>query len=436
MTQKERDKKYLIIGSIGHQFVDCVDWVNAHSYNLVDYDVIIANVQSLTEAFLMEVPCARIETLRTLLTRFLASDGRLIILSDHKKIGKNEKRYPVSYDNYSWSPIDIEIKKEKGDTINVITNFFPEFFSKFREWEYYFCSPRNCLTTELTDYLGKTYEYDYSWHPNPYLQNREKRMLAGEHYWSVRPKGSKNNVRNLGAIVLLPLLKNIHSREAINLLIKDIIGKTQGIPPPEWLKEVRIPILDDIIGKIRSHENTIVKQEKIIEELNQEKANLEYYKKLLYCDGQELEDVFKKCLIGLGASVNTAKYAEEEYCLVYDKNEYPVEVKGNTKSISLTDLRQLMDYLLVYDEKTDKSNKGILLGNAWKGTPVNGRGSKEKPIFPSNVIKRSEVINIALVSSVDFFKVFCFFLENKSLGKKILNCIVGSKGVVDFRKIK
>lgn len=435
--KKEREKKYLVIGSKGHQFVDCIDWDIAKFPNLVDYDVIIANVQSITIDFLKKVSSNIIENYRKLLIRFLCSSGKLIILTDNYKFGVNKKRFPESYDNYSWSPIGIGIIKEIGNTIEVISNHFPKYFSEFKKWEYYFCVPRDCLTKELINWCGQIYDFDYKHTIQPYIVNREKRSLAGSyHLWTEAKERAKSKREIiLEPIILLPLLINIDSRKAVNLLLEDILGKPQESLPHSWVENVKMPFIDDINLEILHDTNEIKTHQVKIDELNKQKRNFEYYKKLLYTDGSELEDVFKKCLIELGALVKPAKYAEEEYCLAYKENEYPVEAKGNSRSISLTDLRQLMDYLLTYDDKTGIQNKGILLGNAWKNIPIDQRNQKGKPIFPSNVIDRAESTNIALVSSVDFFVVFCKFLENKSIGKRILDCIVNSVGVVNFEKI-
>ena len=81
---KEREKKYIVIGSSGHQFVDSVEWVDPVP-NLVDYDVIIVNVRSLTKDYLENITYDKVSYIRTLLVRFLKSNGTLIILTDHYK---------------------------------------------------------------------------------------------------------------------------------------------------------------------------------------------------------------------------------------------------------------------------------------------------------------------------------------------------------------
>ncbi len=436
--KKKRETKYLVIGSTGHRFVGCIDWETDPLPNIIDHDVIIANMQAITETLLKKLSYQGISSFRELIIRFLESSGMLIVLTDNLKYGTNENSYPKRYSNYSWLPINIGICQEEGDTIEEVENPFPKYFSKFRSWEYFLYTPQKHLTYEIKQWFGNPYYVDYSCVEKPYLQNREKQTLAGAYHWSIIPtsKGKRDyTTTELGPIIFLPLLKGIDYREAINLLLEDLIGKSQITLPPSWADKVSMPLLAGIQKKIDKHSGKIEKISEEISELEKQKSELEYYKKLLYADGSELEDVFKKCLIELGAQVNPPKHAEEEYCMLYKNKEYPVEAKGDSKSISLTDLRQLIDYLLIYDEKTGQENKGILIGNAWKKLPLGQRNTKQKPVFPSNVEKRAKASNIALVSSVDFFKAFCGFLKDKSLAPKILNCIVSSTGVVDFSKI-
>jgi hypothetical protein len=134
----------------------------------------------------------------------------------------------------------------------------------------------------------------------------------------------------------------------------------------------------------------------------------------------------------LGAKVNPAKYAQEEYVLEIDGKEFLIEVKGVSKSITLTHLRQLTDYLLKYQEDMGKDCKGILFGNAWRLLPQDQRGTEETPEFPENVVKRAEQLNISLVSSRAFFAAVMNALRDKSLSQNILGKIISGNGVVFF----
>jgi len=121
--------------------------------------------------------------------------------------------------------------------------------------------------------------------------------------------------------------------------------------------------------------------------------------------------------------------------LEVDGTEYLIEVKGVSKSISLTNLRQLNDYLLKYEEDTKKSCKGILFGNAWRFEPPEKRGTNNMPEFPNNVIERATQWETALVSSTAFFSAFCIFLRDSSKASIILRAMILANGPVDFSQV-
>ena len=116
----------------------------------------------------------------------------------------------------------------------------------------------------------------------------------------------------------------------------------------------------------------------------------------------------------------------------YEGVEYLMEVKGIGKSVSLTHLRQLNDYVLKYQEDTGKACKGILFGNAWRTHPPEERNTSEKPEFPANVISRSQQWGVALVSSTRFFNAFREFMEDPSVGPAILSRVLSTSGEVLF----
>jgi hypothetical protein len=132
----------------------------------------------------------------------------------------------------------------------------------------------------------------------------------------------------------------------------------------------------------------------------------------------------------LGATVKPAKYAQEEYIIEVDNEEFLIEVKGVSKSISLTHLRQLNDYILKYQEETGKECKGILLGNAWRDMPPVMRDGEDTPMFPDNVVKRAEQWGISLVSSLTLFDAVLKVLGKEAEAKDILAYITTAKGVV------
>ncbi|MFX1589950.1 MAG: hypothetical protein ACFFC1_17545 [Promethearchaeota archaeon] len=434
--------KILVIGSKGHRYVDCVEWNNVSYPNIVDYDIVIVNVRSISDDFLKKVSSETINTLQLSLARLVMSKGTLIVLSDFISQVERKSKYPSRCNNYFWTPLVFGFIFESGTTIKMVNDIFTKYHSSFRKWSYYFPQDNFYITREMENAFDHISNALYKLEFKVFYQNRYGQMLSGclwiEVYHGKRRVSSQDALKKLkvsGKIILLPLLENLEDRDAVNLVLEDLIGKKQTSLPPSWSDKIKMPFVDEIDKKIENCQKEIDNQFVEISKLEKSKLEFEEYKKLLYTDGPELEEIFKKCLNELGAKVEPARYSEEEYCLVYNEEDYPVEAKGVSKSIALVHLRQIRDYMDIYEDKTGKESHGILLGNAWKNIPIEERNSKEKPIFPNNVIKRATNLNISLVSSVDFFYAFCGFLEDKSLGQKIIDKIVNSVGVVSFKDL-
>lgn len=238
-----------------------------------------------------------------------------------------------------------------------------------------------------------------------------------------------------GEIVLLPLLQNIDPRQAVALVLQDLTGFVAHEQAPNWAGNLSVPHVDEIDKEISIQRKKISEKFDEVRKLETKRLALEEYKRLLFASGVDLQEVVKRALEALGGKVTPARYGQEEYILEFDGQEYLIEVKGVKKSISLGDLRQLTDYLLKYEEDTGKSSKGILFGNAWRNDPPQERGTKEKPEFPDNVMRRAKDLQIALVSSTAFFVAFCAFLNDQALGSQILRQMTTSVGVVDFTSV-
>jgi len=95
-------------------------------------------------------------------------------------------------------------------------------------------------------------------------------------------------------------------------------------------------------------------------------------------------------------------------------------------------LRQLIDYLLEFEDKEGKAGKGILFGNTWKELPPNRRETESTVIFPGNLVSRANSNGIALVNSIEFLQAFCRFLKGKVSMDFILDRITQSAGVVNL----
>jgi hypothetical protein len=423
-------EKVLVIGSTGHQHVKCVEWQNVETVNLVDFDAVVVNVRSLNANL-----CKRLSlkgaNIRASLARLLNSGGHLVVLGDKAirvDVGPND------IDNYFWSPLSVGIMNEAGDTIDIRTEEYPGYLSKLKGWQFYYFFPTGCLTSEMKEVCGKT-ERGTTYHPMQFsfAENRYRKMLSGAVLFQI--------IRNIGPairtgrFILLPLLEDVDDRQAVNLALVDMLKLPQETLPPEWVSTVVVPGLEDIQSGISEKKTGIAALEQQIAADLEEIGKLEEFKKLLYVSGHELEDIFEACLVKCGGTIKEARYSDEEFVLEHRGGIYLIECKGVGKSIARGHVDQLLGYLTLFEEKEGKDGKGILLGNAWKDLPIDQRGQNQTTLFPPNVIRLATANDIALVSSVAFFQVFCRFLAGEVSGDAILDRITSTVGIVTFEDL-
>lgn len=436
--------RLILIGCKNFAGIDSVAWSDQIVPNIPDYDLVIVSVPHITENFLQDLDSDFFDTIKKALVQFLHSNGKLVVLLSPIIQVRREGKYPEWLSNIDWCPISLATPEEAGQSIVRKWNRYEQYLNKMNKWSFYIRIPNNCLSRKLTDFYGDTYDTAYKVPFEPYLENRYSRVLAGECRIEVKKERKKGGHRGnvikeypnepdfiTGDIVILPLIDGVTPEEALLDILKEEVGYSLKSPAPDWAQEIDMPLVPDLKGQISSSQNLIEKERQIIAKLTEKIYKIIAFRRLLYSSGAELEDVVQKSfeLFG-GATITPAKYAQEEYILTVDDEEFLMEVKGVSKSISLTHLRQLNDYLLKYQEDTGKEGKGILFANAWRNLPPSMRNTEDTPEFPDNVIKRAEQWGISLVSSVTLFDAVLKELREKGKGKNIIYAIINSNGVV------
>ena len=425
--------KTLVIGSTGHLHVTCVDWPDISKVNVVDFHLVIINVRSLTKQRMISIGKLAFDKLRKSLARLLASNGSIVAVGEQAEYVDINNYTQVS--NYAWSPVTIGTKSESGDTIDIRVNSFPKYFSHFKAWDYYYFLPNSCLTHELVDVCGQMEHVEYQPLNQEIVVNRYGESLAVRYQFGIKPRRSGNGL-TLGPITLLPAIHELAERDAINLVLEDLLELPQKELPPVWAEYIEIPELSKYRAEIERRRNAIRELTAEIEQLDGKVESVQEFLKLLYASGTDLENIFSRCLTECGGKITPAKYSREEFVLEVGQGKFLVECKGVGKSVALGHVRQLMDYMLKYEEDEKEPGKGILFGNAWKDLPPEKRGLRETTNFPDNVIARATANEIALINSVDFFKAFCRFLAGEVTGQSILNRITMSNGIVSFDNLK
>lgn len=421
--------KTLVVGSSGHAHVTCAAWSNLRSVNLKDFDAIVVDVTSLDDKTIKELPrYGFFNEVRKDLSRLLASGGKIIALTPERRGIKQKDDWR---NNWEWCPIEIGTAPEAGDTIQMKSTPFQRYLSKLKRWTFYFFIPEAALTTELQEVFGSPYNTKYHLPIEPYAINRYGKTLAGEVSLLTSSEG---HGYKFGSVILLPFLAELEHKEAMNLILEDLIGKPQQTLPPDWLGEVPIPFVDALNAEIVQKHAAIEVLQQEIDATERRRAEIEKWKRLVYTTGKELEQIFEEAIIKLGANTKPAT-AEEEFILEHKGYAAMVECKGVGKSISLEHVRQADSHVLKFVETENRDGKGILFGNAWRNLPLTERGKAGTPVFPDNVVKHATQRQIALVGASEFLEAFYRFLKGELHGDAILDVMMTQNGIVDFTSI-
>lgn len=408
------NKNILILGAKDFAKIHCYYWNDKIFPNIPDFAFVILNMVSLSNSVIEESIQAKINKgLETL----LKSGGNLVAIGCPEKSIETfkiyqGKRYKDYQNNYLWCPLPVKIVNESGTSFVFEDRAFEDYFKKVKKWTYYFD-------------VGESYE-DAIVGVNSLVKNRYGKYLAGRIYLAA-------SRWQYGDFYFLPCPTEISDIDAINFILEKFCGVYQKTPPPEWTKSIEVPGLRNIQINIENNLELITQLSEENDEFKEKESELLSYRELLYETGTPLEDIIRKVFTILGYEPKPPFY-KEEYVIGHEKKVGIIECKGNEKSIKRNDFRQLLDYLKEYEIDYERNHKGILIGNAWRLKPLEERDRSETPIFPNDVIRIATKQEIALVSTIDLFNVFCKFLERRIKAKDIVKKIFNAKGVVNFDK--
>src|SRR5690348_3273500 len=171
----------------------------------------------------------------------MVSGGRVIALTPERR-GIKQKDHDWR-NNWEWCPFEIGTQPESGDTVEIKRAVFKRYLSKLKHCTFYFFIPESALTHELTDVFGPAYQAEYKLPADAFVINRYGAMLAGEVSLLVHK-------RKYGSITVLPFIAELEEKEAMNLILEDLIEKPQQSLPPDWVDRIPMPFTDTINAEI------------------------------------------------------------------------------------------------------------------------------------------------------------------------------------------
>lgn len=215
----------------------------------------------------------------------------------------------------------------------------------------------------------------------------------------------------------------------LQLIYKDL---KYGEIVDDWVKEYSFPELENVDKNISEIQIEIdlmeVKKEKqILEKENYERIR----NTLLYRGDDILTNVCKEVLNELSIDAIDGKIGREDLIFVYNKKHYMLEVKGLTKSASKKNISQLNSHAIQYTYDNEVEVKKILLINAWRELPLEERNTKDKPIFPNEIMNLVNLSNITLITTQQLFVMYCDNLEGKFDLKEFMKEIDSTKGILE-----
>ena len=142
-------------------------------------------------------------------------------------------------DNYDWCPIYPRLSAESGDTLEVVSkDKFPKYLADLKKWPYYFFFSDYWITGELAELYGR-YDTKFSVPCEPIIKNRYGKVIAGTYHIQARKEEERESFATTGKITLLPLIESLSAKEAVTLVLEDLIGVSHKVAPLIGLRASR-----------------------------------------------------------------------------------------------------------------------------------------------------------------------------------------------------
>lgn len=453
---ESKPKRILVVG-LNERFgpgIRTISWNSGSFPNIADFDVVIVDSDPLV-GLLTAVEKGRDDRLWRQLKanvtsafggfrKLLESGGTIYWIVGSEKViryapdGENMRPSTSYLSSYSWLPLPVELKTEEGETIEVRDEAFARYFEKVKRWKFYIevsDMPPERLAHLVPERLRDRLLAQYS--QEPIAQNRYGRYLAARVFFQLHEFQAADYVQRTalqvnrqpafvsGCLYVLPPPTETDNRGAVLGLLEDFFGVVPRTLAPEWVQQVTVPGVDELVQERARKQESIAALEAEVRTIEEQITDLEVPRELLYESGLHLESICKRVLSGLGAIVKPAEASEEDFVVEFEGRKAVAEVKGNNKSISVDDLRQLGSYREDYAIRRSEEIKGILFGNAWRLSPPEDRQID----FPERVVAYAVPRGIALVSTVELFRAYCAVKNGRVKAEEVLCRLFEGQGV-------
>jgi len=408
-SRLEMRPKVLVIGSKDHDRADCVDWLHPFP-NIEDYDSIIINLQSLTQA-VYDKSISKIRGMRESIVTVFSTDREIFCVMNKvvapspvpsvkgKRTGIGLVTIDPDYvptTNYEWLPIRIEIRSGKRGTFVSLSNHrFDKYFQGVDKW--------NLEIGMLSS----------SWIALvPIAVNKSRKMIGAslEHIESVHQ----------GAIHLLPPPTKGDTHRAIETLL-DLICGEKAKTVPLWRKDIQVPEIKEFEKKIDTEMEVIKEIQERISQLKSQIQELDSYRDLLTETGDDLVSIVKKTLSDIGIKVNKT---EKGFPADLTSDNVAIEVTGIKGHMKVSSGKVIQTAR--FKENYHKGEKIVLIVNTFMNLSLQEREKRDD--FTRQAKKYFEASSICCLTTKTLFQLWKDVVSKKRDSKDVRSMILTKNG--------
>lgn len=432
-----KDKKsVLVIGSQGHKLADaCMDW--GADFYVGDYDVVVISLVDLTSHKIEEFKKGKpsyLEDIRRHITESQQNKGlevycllEPITLAD--SIGKHvDQEERKKWNNYAWSPV-IPLLEDvaEGKKINNKTSKLPpEYLKLIKGWSILWERPLNNTGYVDRKKVDNSRQIVTKITTQPLLENNIGRYLSAEVSWRVQSESAHNNYvyetlySSKGSISFFPQVEDI--AKGIDVILETVCEPIEETPPA-WVSSISVG--DEAkISQAIEEKNLEIEEKKVeIQALEEQKGELDEYKKLLYASGFVLEEIVEKSFKFLGIEITSpAVKNKEDRLFIKEDASIPIEIRGKNSGLNEKDLNQLTSRFVDKPESKVFTTRGLFVLNHFRDI----RPDKREEPFHFNIVEKAKPWQACLISTQTIFDLVKAKLEGKEydeLDKILFNTI-------------
>jgi hypothetical protein len=196
---------------------------------------------------------------------------------------------------------------------------------------------------------------------------------------------------------------------------------------PAWLSD--FPFQEDVTrqGRIEDIKSQMIALSREVEILEIESDASDDWKRLIYAQGDELEEQVQAAFRLLGFDVEPGPPGRSDIRLSWNGKRAVVEVKGLGKGAGERNAAQLEKWVAGDTSEGEQTPKGILVVNGWRDRPPNKR---LEPVFSHQMLDYSERREHCLVTGLQLLSMVRACMKDPTKADTLADLVLSSTGLV------